>query len=70
MEAEPKEKVTFYRQWCKNCGICAAFCPRAALAYDEAGCPFLADPAACEGCGLCELLCPDFAITVPSRHEG
>jgi len=66
---EGKDKVTFFHQWCKKCGICAAFCPKGALAYDESGCPYLADPAACESCGLCEMLCPDFAISVPARHE-
>ncbi|MBI2854663.1 MAG: 4Fe-4S dicluster domain-containing protein [Chloroflexi bacterium] len=64
-----EEKVTFYHQWCKKCGICAAICPRSSLSYDKEGCPYLSDPEGCESCGLCELLCPDFAISVPARHE-
>ena len=30
-------KVTFYRAWCKRCGICTAFCPTKALELDEWG---------------------------------
>ncbi|MBI2857395.1 MAG: 4Fe-4S binding protein [Chloroflexi bacterium] len=68
-KTESNEKVTFYNKWCKRCGICVAFCPRSALAYNEEGYPYLVDPEACESCGLCEILCPDYAATVPARHE-
>lgn len=57
-------KVSFFPAWCKRCGNCVAFCPRKALAQDEWGHPFLADPKRCTTCGLCEMLCPDFAISV------
>lgn len=61
--SEPK-RVKVYRDWCKRCGICVAFCPREALRPDEDGYPTLKDPEGCDGCGLCELMCPDFAIVV------
>lgn len=70
VETESKDKVVCYHRWCKKCGICAAVCPKNALAYDEDGHPFLKDPEACSKCGQCELLCPEQAITVPARHEG
>lgn len=57
-------KVSFYPAWCKRCGNCVAFCPRAALKRDEWGYPVLADPDRCTSCGLCEMLCPDFALSV------
>ena len=63
-EQSDQAKVSFYPAWCKRCGNCEAFCPRDALARDEWGYPFLADPERCTSCGLCEMLCPDFAISV------
>lgn len=57
-------KIEIYKDWCKNCGICTAFCPKGALQKNAEGFPFLANPEACIGCRLCELRCPDFAISV------
>lgn len=57
-------KIDIFRAWCKGCGICAAFCPKQALALDETGHPYVANVEECRACGLCELRCPDFAITV------
>ena len=68
-EPEAKDKVVFYHHWCKKCGICTAFCPKDALAYDDEGHPYLKDSEACKSCGQCEVLCPDLAITVPARHK-
>ena len=62
--------VEFYRDWCKGCGICAAFCPTTALALEKDGLPYLAYPEKCTLCKLCELRCPDFAITVIAEEEG
>lgn len=54
-------KVLINRQWCKGCGICAAFCRPGALSFGEDG-KAACDAALCVGCGLCELYCPDLAV--------
>ncbi len=59
--------IDIFKAWCKGCGICVAFCPKKALALDEAGYPYVKDADACASCGLCELRCPDFAITVEEK---
>ena len=61
--------IDIYRAWCKQCGLCAAFCPRECLAIDEAGAPVVVKPERCTGCGWCELHCPDFAISVRECQE-
>ncbi len=63
-ESTMKTKVTIYKNWCKRCGICVAFCPKKVLAVDQEGYPFCNDNKACTACGLCELRCPDFAVVV------
>ncbi|MCT4585151.1 MAG: 4Fe-4S binding protein [Peptostreptococcaceae bacterium] len=60
------KKLVVERDWCKGCGICAAFCPKKILEikdekvqvtnYDE-----------CIYCGQCELRCPDFAIYLENK---
>ena len=56
------EAVTINRQWCKGCGICVAFCPKAALKLEnEKAVPI---PERCIACGMCELYCPDLAVSV------
>ena len=58
-----------YRNWCKSCGICIAFCPKGVLGADESGAPVVENPDACIGCRFCELHCPDFAITIKEKPE-
>ena len=62
--SKSRGRVIVYRKWCKECGICIAFCPRDVLARDEDGSVLVANPDACTACRWCELHCPDFAITV------
>jgi len=62
-------EIDIYRAWCKQCGLCAAFCPRECLALNEEGAPVVAKPERCTGCGWCELHCPDFAISVRECPE-
>jgi 2-oxoglutarate ferredoxin oxidoreductase subunit delta len=69
-ELPEQSKLSFYPAWCKRCGNCVAFCPRQALAQDERGRPYLADPERCTSCGLCEMLCPDFALSVGEGPAG
>ena len=47
--------------WCKGCGVCSAFCPKAVLSLkgDKIA---IVNADACIGCGLCEVRCPDYAI--------
>lgn len=57
-------ELRVYRDWCKRCGICVAFCPKEALEKDPKGYPQWRQKEACVLCRLCELRCPDFAIEV------
>ena len=69
---EPAPRKEFehdiYRAWCKQCGLCAAFCPKGVLELDDNGAPVVAHPERCIGCGWCELHCPDFSISVRERQ--
>jgi 2-oxoglutarate ferredoxin oxidoreductase subunit delta len=63
-QARPEYEIDIFRDWCKSCGICAAFCPRHCLSLDAQGAPVVQDSRRCTGCRWCELHCPDFAICV------
>ena len=76
--ASPSEKsgkkkkryeIDIFRDWCKSCGICAAFCPRKCISLDEEGSPVVEQPGQCTGCGWCEVHCPDFAISVREQKK-
>ena len=60
----PEYRVNIYRDWCKSCGTCAAFCPRQCLSLDAQGNPVVDHAERCNGCRWCELHCPDFAICI------
>jgi 2-oxoglutarate ferredoxin oxidoreductase subunit delta len=62
------EQVIF-RDWCKACGICSAFCPKKVIGRDEAGAPVIERPEECIACRFCEIHCPDFAITIREKSE-
>lgn len=55
--------VSINLNYCKGCGICAAFCPKEVLAIDG-GKAAAIRPENCVGCRSCEYRCPDFAIRV------
>jgi 2-oxoglutarate ferredoxin oxidoreductase subunit delta len=69
-KAEPQYEIDIFRDWCKSCGICAAFCPRQCIDLDESGAPVVKDIERCTGCRWCELHCPDFAICVKELAAG
>jgi len=68
MKSEKRYIQTIFRDWCKSCGICSAFCPKNVIGLDNGGAPLIVNPDDCIGCRLCELRCPDFAITIIDRH--
>ncbi|MCG8619084.1 MAG: FAD-dependent oxidoreductase, partial [Desulfobacterales bacterium] len=45
---------------CRDCGICVAVCPEAAISRAEegAGFEYVVDPEKCIGCGFCKGACP------------
>jgi 2-oxoglutarate ferredoxin oxidoreductase subunit delta len=65
---KPSYKVVIYPDWCKGCGICAAFCPKKVLAIDHQGKARVDREDECINCGFCELHCPDFAVVVLPRN--
>jgi 2-oxoglutarate ferredoxin oxidoreductase subunit delta len=67
---QPEYEVNIFRDWCKSCGICAAFCPRKCLSLDAYGNPVVEPGKRCSGCRWCELHCPDFAICVRELESG
>ena len=72
VSAKPGDKrfeIEIFRDWCKCCGICAAFCPGECIALDDEGVPARVDSDRCTGCGWCELHCPDFAISVHRKDS-
>lgn len=60
--------VTIFPNWCKRCGLCAAFCPAKVFDRDASGAPIVARPEKCTTCRMCELRCPDFAILVDDEE--
>jgi 2-oxoglutarate ferredoxin oxidoreductase subunit delta len=59
----------FEHDWCKGCGICAAFCKKNVLELDQKDKVYAARPEDCIGCRLCEFRCPDLVIEVISEEE-
>lgn len=59
--------VLFFPAWCKQCGLCMAFCPKKIIGAGADGKPLISDADRCTGCRFCEIHCPDFAITVRER---
>ena len=54
-------------KFCKQCGVCAALCPKHVLEQKLGAVPKVAHPEDCIGCRLCAMRCPDFAIEVEVR---
>jgi 2-oxoglutarate ferredoxin oxidoreductase subunit delta len=62
-------KIHIYPDWCKGCGLCAAFCPAGVLEMDPSGKAVVAREEECVNCGYCELHCPDFAIVLTPKEK-
>jgi len=61
--ATGNKELVINLDWCKGCGICAAFCPVKILEIKHEK-VVVVNPEACTKCALCELRCPDYAIYV------
>jgi len=69
VKSEIKSKsLVVKEEWCKGCGICAAFCPKNVLKM-EGGTVKIVSIDACTKCGLCELRCPDYAIYLEEDED-
>ncbi|MFH0844614.1 MAG: 4Fe-4S binding protein [Pseudomonadota bacterium] len=70
-EKKPRRyyQQVIFRDWCKACGICIAFCPKEVLGRSKNGEPVIEHPEECTGCRFCELHCPDFAINILDRNK-
>jgi 2-oxoglutarate ferredoxin oxidoreductase subunit delta len=51
-------------EWCKGCGICAAFCPKQVLEINQRDKSEAVRRDDCIACMMCEMRCPDLAIEV------
>lgn len=60
---EMERKLIINTDWCKGCGICAAFCPKGALKIVHEKVTVV-EGAQCVLCGFCEQHCPDYAIFI------
>jgi 2-oxoglutarate ferredoxin oxidoreductase subunit delta len=63
-KAKKRHHISIFPAWCKQCGICGAFCGTKAIVNDESGAPIVADEQKCVGCMQCVFRCPDFCIEV------
>ena len=63
-----KKELIVNIDWCKGCGICAAFCPKGVLEIKKEK-VVIKDIASCILCGQCELRCPDYAIYLKESEK-
>lgn len=67
-------KVKVLSQYCKSCGYCVHFCPRAALKLGSErnglGVFYpVVDEEKCIGCGICATACPDAALELREEEN-
>jgi 2-oxoglutarate ferredoxin oxidoreductase subunit delta len=66
-KSDDKLKIHIFKELCKSCEICIAFCPKDVLALGDDRKVAVANIEACNGDRLCELRCPDLAIFVEKQ---
>ena len=62
--------IVVNQSWCKQCGICVAFCPKSVFEQAPDGSVTVARAEACISCEICERLCPDLAIELQWKDAG
>ncbi|MHC4598163.1 MAG: 4Fe-4S binding protein [Planctomycetota bacterium] len=65
---EKEYEVATEEEWCKDCGICAEFCPEGALSRQPGGPPIMADSKACTGCAQCMVRCPELGLKIREKQ--
>lgn len=58
-----------FNDYCKECGICAAFCPGEVFDFTPGNRPIVVRPEKCVVCLQCTMRCPDFAIHVKGDEK-
>ena len=62
------KQLVINRDWCKGCGICAAFCPKQVLELVDEKVQKVHEDQ-CIFCGQCEKRCPDYAIYIEEAEN-
>lgn len=61
-------EVTFDRETCVYCGVCAKKCPTDALVVQRAQKHWIIDRLRCISCGACVEVCPKDSIQLSGKH--
>lgn len=59
----------FNSEKCKQCMLCAVYCPDASIELDEKGDVVGINHQYCKGCGICSTECPFDAIDMKSESD-
>jgi ech hydrogenase subunit F len=67
--AGSRGRVTFSREQCVYCTVCAKKCPTGALLVNRVHKRWGIDRLKCIGCGYCVEVCPKKSIALSTQHE-